>query len=146
MAGQALPIGASVDRELRQALVASRALERQIMALAEDPRLDAMERGRRIGALVAKEAGRITSLSDAWVAAGRPVPLGFLYSQRADRAEWFDGWLEVESLVLQEEARGLARDDIERMILEGRPPFDEDLEAEELGAIYRSNEQPPDDR
>jgi hypothetical protein len=146
VAEQALPIGASVDRELRQALVASRALERQIMALAEDPRLDAMERGRRIGALVAKEAGRTRSLSDAWVAAGRPAPLGFLYNQRADRTEWFDGWLEVESLVLQEEARGLARDDIERMILESRPPFDEDLEAEELGVIYRSNEQPPSDR
>jgi len=46
--------------------------------------------------------------------------------------------------VLQGEESGLTREAIERLILDGRAPFDEELEAEELGAIYRSNEEPPE--
>ncbi len=131
-----------MDSELRDVFVASRALERQVMAIAKDSSLNPQERGGRIRKLI--EQGGAASLSDAWVAAGRPEPLGFRYNQQADRAEWFDGWVEVESLVLEEQERsGRTREQIKQLVLAGKAPFADDLEAEELGAIYRSNEDAP---
>ena len=134
-----------MNRELHATLVSSRALERQAMAIAENPKLPPLERGRRIRALTAKFEGRGASLSEAWVAAGRPEPLGFLYNQRADHAEWFDAWVEVESVVLDGEERGYTRAALEAMILKGAKPFDVDFEAEELGIIHRSNEPAPEE-
>lgn len=137
-------MGAVMDAKLHEALVASRVLERKLMAIAENLSLPPQERGRRIHELTAKHEGRGHSLSEAWVAAGRPEPLGYRYNQRADHAEWFDGWVEVESVVLDGEERGLTRERMEVMILKNQAPFDAEFEAEELGIIYRSNEPAPE--
>ncbi len=134
-----------MNRELHATLVSSRELERQVMAIAENPTLPPLERGRRIHKLTAKFEGRGLSLSEVWVAAGRPEPLGFLYNQRADHAEWFDAWVEVESVVLDGEERGFSRAAQEAMVLKGVKPFDVDFEAEELGIIYRSNQPAPEE-
>lgn len=135
-----------MDQELRANLIASRDLERELTALVEDARIAPQERARRIGALMASASSTRVPLVDAWKTAGRPDPLGYRYSDRADKTEWFDGWREVEYLVLElQEQRGLTREAIERMILEGQAPFDDVLETEELGAVYRSNEEPPEE-
>ncbi len=130
-----------MDQQLHAALVAGQGLERQVMRIAEDVRLEPQERGRRISELVAKQAASQASVPDAWVTAGRPEPLGFHYNPRADFAEWFDGWLEVETLVLEGEQRGYSREEMLRMILGNEDPFDQEFEAEDLGVIFRSNEQ-----
>lgn len=135
-----------MDTELRANLIASRDLERELTALVDDARMAPQERARRIGALMAAASGTRLPLADAWKAAGLPDPLGYRYSDRADKSEWFDGWREVEYLVLElQEQHGLTRAAIERLILNGEPPFDDVLETEELGAIYRSNEEPPEE-
>lgn len=132
-----------MDDALRANLRASLAVEARINLLVGDTRLTAQERGRRLSALLAGEAASRPPLADAWKAAGRPQPLGYRYSDRADSSEWFEGWREVESLVLALEAEGLTRDAIAALIRNSTAPFDEDLEAEELGAIYRAHEQAP---
>lgn len=140
------PIGARVDSALHDAFVASQELERRVMEIASNTRVDAQERGSRIRALLTDVQGQRASLSEAWVAAGRPEPLGFVYSEHAERAEWFDGWVEVEARVLAEQERsGRTRAQVEQLILDAAPPFDEDLEAEELGAIYRRNASAPEE-
>jgi hypothetical protein len=135
-----------MDRELHVNLIASRNLEVQLRALVADVRMANQERTRRIGALVASASSTRVPLADAWEAAGRPEPLGYRYSNRADKSEWFDGWREVEYLVLELlEEHGLTRETIEARILNGEAPFDDVLECEELGSIYRSNEEPPEE-
>lgn len=135
-----------MDAELRRNLIASRELEHALTGLWEDNRLAPAERDREIRRRMAVASSTRVPLVDAWKEAGSPTPLGYQYSARADRAEWFEGWREVESLVLDlQEDGSLGRGDVEVMILEGRPPFDDVLEAEELGAIYRNNEEPPDE-
>ena len=127
-------------------LRASLELEAQVNALLLDGRTPPQERGRRLSALLDQAATERTPLADAWQAAGRPEPLGYRYSNHADKTEWFDGWREVETLVLEvQDADGLSREAIESMILDGVEPFDDVLEAEELGAIYRSNEDAPEE-
>lgn len=135
-----------MDQQLLANLRASLELEAEVNALLTDSRTPAAERGARISALLERAAADRVPLADAWKAAGRPEPLGYRYSDHADKTEWFDGWREVETLVLEvQEHDGLARDAIEAMILDGVEPFDDVLEAEELGAIYRSNEDAPEE-
>jgi hypothetical protein len=130
-----------MDQQLHAALVAGQGLERQVMRIAEDVRLEPQERGRRISELIAQQTANQASVPDAWATAGRPEPLGFHYNSRADYAEWFDGWFEVETLVLEGEQRGYTRDEMQHMILSNEEPFDQEFEAEDLGVIFRSNEQ-----
>jgi len=135
-----------MDTELHANLVASRDLERELTALIDDAGIAPQERARRLGALTTAASSSRVPLADAWKDAGRPDPLGYRYSDRADRTEWFDGWREVEYLVLElQETHGFTREAIEGLILDGQPPFDDVLESEELGVIYRSNEEPPEE-
>lgn len=135
-----------MDQELLANLRASIDLEAQVNALLSDSRTPPQERGKRMSELLAQAAADRTPLVDAWKAAGRPEPLGYRYSQHADKTEWFDGWREVETLVLEvQAAEGFTRDAIEALILNGDEPFDDVLECEELGAIFRSNEEPPEE-
>ena len=135
-----------MHNELFDNLRASLALEAQVDALLMDAGTPAQERGRKVSALLERAAAERAPLADAWQAAGRPEPLGYRYSNHADKAEWFDGWREVETLVLEvQDAQDLPREVIEDMILNGIEPFDDVFECEELGAIYRSNEAPPED-
>ncbi len=138
-------MGVRVDAALHDAFLASRQLERRIMAIAGNAALPAQERGDRIRKLIDSSPASRTSLSEAWVAAGRPDPLGFHYNRRADHAEWFDAWVEVESVVLDGEARGLSRATMETMILDSTAPFDAEFEAEELGIVHRSNVPAPEE-
>lgn len=127
-----------MDTHLHDALSAGRRLEQQLTRVATDARLSPADRSAKVQALVRQAAA--TPLSEAWAAAGRPEPLGFAYNPKADHAEWFDAWLEVESVVLDGEDRGYARAELEAMILRNEEPFDLEFEAEDLGIIHRRNE------
>lgn len=127
-----------MDRTLHDALSSGRRLEEQLTRVAADTRLSPADRSAKVQALIREATA--TPLADVWAAAGRPEPLGFTYNARADHAEWFDAWLEVESVVLDGEARGYSRDELEAMILRNEEPFDLEFEAEDLGIIHRRNE------
>lgn len=128
-----------MNREVHAALRASLKLEQKLMKIAEDKRLAPQERGARIRALLAESPA--DSLVNVWAKAGRPAPLGFVFNAKADHAEWFDAWVEVESLVLDGEDHGYSRAEQQQMILNNEAPFDQEFEAEDLGIIYRSNER-----
>ncbi len=127
-----------MKQSLRAALKASLRLERELMAIAEDARLTPQERGARIQNIIAAHDAQ--PLAAAWAEAGRPAPLGFSFNPNADHSEWFDAWVEVESVVLDGEATGYSRRDQEAMILNNEQPFDLEFEAEDLGIIFRANE------
>lgn len=127
-----------MDRALHAALLAARKLEHKLMKVASDARLTPAERSQRVTELMQSATGE--PLSSVWAAAGHPAPLGFAFNERADHAEWFDAWIEVESVVLDGEGKGYTRKELEQMILRNEEPFDLEFEAEDLGIIHRSNE------
>lgn len=127
-----------MERALHAALLAARKLEHKLMKVASDGRLLPAERSQRVTEIMQSASGE--PLSAVWAAAGHPAPLGFAFNERADHAEWFDAWFEVESVVLEGEEKGYSRKELERMILRNEEPFDVEFEAEDLGIIHRTNE------